>query len=576
MSSSSGSDRMMEDASRALTAYAGVPGAGAGGASSASEVDFNDVFSLRRPQNVMSGLSSGLQSAGKGVLGGAAALIAAPVVGAQTGGASGFLKGLGAGVASAVVLPVVGASVGVAQIVRGAINTPEAIVEANAGKRWDTHKREWVAEDLHAESIALAETTDEDILEAARKRAAANRGEPADASGGGADGNTAVLDSELYDALGVAPSASAGEIKRAYYLKARTCHPDKNPDDPKAKETFQKIGEAYQVLSDPALRAKYDQRGRDGLGDHSFADPSAFFAALFGSDQMEGLVGRLQLATLAAAGAELTRDESRLLQERRVARLAVKLAAMLEGYVVERRREEKEKGGGGDGAAASSSSSSSSSEQQQHRRVASASENFRGTMTAMASHLAKASYGELMLRTVGFVYEKQAEEFASDPVGGLGTWADLGLRSTAARFEQMRSRVNAKLGAAGAGWRAFSAYREGEKEAAVASTEDEKAAARARRQQEALPHFLETLWNVSALDIESTIRATCFKVLHDVSASAETRRLRAEALAILGTVFQEAKGPEGADAMKQVEEAMRKMFQQEEGEEEEEEEEGRE
>ena len=159
---------MMEDASRALTAYAGVPGAGAGGASSASEVDFNDVFSLRRPQNVMSGLSSGLQSAGKGVLGGAAALIAAPVVGAQTGGASGFLKGLGAGVASAVVLPVVGASVGVAQIVRGAINTPEAIVEANAGKRWDTHKREWVAEDLHAESIALAETTDEDILEAAR------------------------------------------------------------------------------------------------------------------------------------------------------------------------------------------------------------------------------------------------------------------------------------------------------------------------------------------------------------------------------------------------------------------------
>jgi hypothetical protein len=190
-------------------------------------------------------------------------------------------------------------------------------------------------------------------------------------------------------------------------------------------------------------------------------------------------------------------------------------------------------------------------------------------MTAMASHLAKASYGELMLGTVGFVYEKQAEEFASDPVGGLGTWADLGLRSTAARFEQMRSRVNAKLGAAGAGWRAFSAYREGEKEAAVASTEDEKAAARARRQHEALPHFLETLWNVSALDIESTIRAACFKVLHDVSASAETRRLRAEALAILGRVFQEAKGPEGADAMKQVEEAMRKMFQQEEGEEEE-------
>jgi len=42
-------------------------------------------MSLRRPQNIMSGLSSGMQSVGKGVLGGAAALIAAPVVGARSG-----------------------------------------------------------------------------------------------------------------------------------------------------------------------------------------------------------------------------------------------------------------------------------------------------------------------------------------------------------------------------------------------------------------------------------------------------------------------------------------------------------
>ena len=87
------------------------------------------------------------------------------------------------------------------------------------------------------------------------------------------------------------------------------------------------------MLSDETLRKKYDERGKDGLKDHAFVDPSAFFAMLFGSDQMEGLVGRLQLATLAAAGADLTKDERRLLQERRVGRLAVKLAAMLQGYV---------------------------------------------------------------------------------------------------------------------------------------------------------------------------------------------------------------------------------------------------
>ena len=58
-------------------------------------------MSLRRPQNIMSGLSSGMQSVGKGVLGGAAALIAAPVVGARSEGWSGFAKGLGAGLAAA-------------------------------------------------------------------------------------------------------------------------------------------------------------------------------------------------------------------------------------------------------------------------------------------------------------------------------------------------------------------------------------------------------------------------------------------------------------------------------------------
>lgn len=96
------------------------------------------------------------------------------------------------------------------------------------------------------------------------------------------------------------PPSSAGP-----HPPARKLHPDKNPDDPTAKEKFQKIGEAYQVLSDAELRKKYDEKGKAGLGDHSFLDAGAFFAMLFGSDQMEGLIGRLQLATLAMAGGAL-------------------------------------------------------------------------------------------------------------------------------------------------------------------------------------------------------------------------------------------------------------------------------
>ena len=433
---------MMSEMSGALTAYAGVPSGTLSGSADASDVDFNDVFSLRRPQNVMSGLSSGLQSTGKGVLAGTAALFAAPYLGAKTEGASGFAKGLAAGIASAVVLPVVGATVGVTQIVRGAMNTPEAIHEANAGKRWDSNTREWVADDLVAESLRLAETTDEAILEGARDRARRNgraagmedviNDAAASGDANGRAGDTqSVKSTEFYDVLGLHPSCSESEIKRAYYLAARKAHPDKNPDDPEASQKFQRVGEAYQVLSDAALRAKYDSRGKEGLGEHAFVDASAFFAAIFGSDQMEGLVGRLQLATMATAGAELRRDETRLLQERRVGRLAIKLAAILDGF------------------------------------DPSDPTAFEARSRSLRDALASASYGVPMLKLIGFVYEKQAFEFANDPVGGLGTWADLGMRSTAARLEQMRGRVHSQVSAAQAGWRAFQAFRMGEAEAAA-------------------------------------------------------------------------------------------------------------
>ena len=66
---------------------------------------------------------------------------------------------------------------------------------------------------------------------------------------------------DLYEVLGVARGASAEEIKSAYRRLARQHHPDVNPNEPEAEEKFKEIGYAYNVLSDPEKRARYDQFG---------------------------------------------------------------------------------------------------------------------------------------------------------------------------------------------------------------------------------------------------------------------------------------------------------------------------
>ncbi|TPX15240.1 uncharacterized protein E0L32_004517 [Thyridium curvatum] len=119
-----------------------------------------------------------------------------------------------------------------------------------------------------------------------------------------------VVDTAYYDTLGVQPTATELEIKKAYRKLAIVHHPDKNPNDPTAHEKFQAIGEAYQVLSDTDLRKAYDKFGKDASKpSEGFVDPAEFFTSIFGGEAFVDWIGEISLMKDLTATMDITMAE---------------------------------------------------------------------------------------------------------------------------------------------------------------------------------------------------------------------------------------------------------------------------
>ncbi|EGF76207.1 hypothetical protein BATDEDRAFT_14991 [Batrachochytrium dendrobatidis JAM81] len=342
------------------------------------------------------------------------------------------------------------------------------------------------------------------------------------------------IDMEYYDLLEIPATASSAVIKKAYYLKAIKCHPDKNLDNPLAEEMFKQISEAYQVLSDPQRRSFYNIHGKAaavGSEGSVFVDPEQFFRQQFGGDMFVDIIGEISIArdfkdvmaaknpsksndlttdsnsstinsgtevpstdatTQAKQDSALMYKQRRLIRKERIQKLSHNLVAKLSLYTDALANESLD--------------------------------TFRALSTIEAQQLALESYGPELLRAIGFTYVLKADQWIAKIAAEDGD-----LQSKFTKLQEMDKKTK-KTGEGG--------EKTVDEDVKVELTPQEQEL-RTQLEYEAATKGLEALWRGSKLEVESVLRDVCDDALGDApGVSTELRKRRADALRILGQVYE--------------------------------------
>ncbi|KAI0919871.1 hypothetical protein AcV5_001823 [Taiwanofungus camphoratus] len=350
------------------------------------------------------------------------------------------------------------------------------------------------------------------------------------------------LETGYYDILGVPVDASTDDIKKSYRRLAIKHHPDKNRDDPHAEERFKEIAIAYQTLSDPALRKKYNEFGsKESAPEGGFVDPEEVFSTIFGGERFVPIIGHISLAkdmkTALQEAEEMGENEGENGVGKQIARDAKGREIL--GPEEKARREEKARKTAAEKAAVRAERVQKLVENLERRlgiftesatdlHDVQVTESFRKICQLEAEELKKESYGADLLHAIGFVYVAKAKQHqaTNQTFFGVGGW----LHNVQGKYHVFSETVST-LRAAMELKNVFEQIQAAEK-AGNLSPEDKR-----RLEEQAAEKGLQALFKGTKLEIESVLRETCDRVLEDPSISREKAQLRAMGLQILGEAY---------------------------------------
>ncbi|KIL59287.1 hypothetical protein M378DRAFT_180881 [Amanita muscaria Koide BX008] len=339
------------------------------------------------------------------------------------------------------------------------------------------------------------------------------------------------FETTYYDLLNVSPLATTDEIKKSYRRLAIQYHPDKNLNDPASSaERFKEISIAYQTLSDPELRRKYNEFGAKGSTPEGgfVVDPEEIFGKIFGGERFLPIIGKIGLAGEMKAAMQEGEEE-----EEGGGVDALEGGGQVKGK--ERRRDEKGK------LVLTEEEKAIKDEKARKRAVEKAAarearisslvsnlilklsifsesalsptdthvlSSFRQLCTIEASQLVLESYGYDLLQTVGFVYVQKSKQFlaSTQSLFGFGGW----IHNVQGKYHVFSETVST-LKSAIELKNVFDQIQAKEREGKL--TEEEKR----KLEEQAAEKGLQALFKGTKLEVEAVLREVCDRVLYGTS-----------------------------------------------------------